>query len=230
MFVQLKIKFNFVFQSTLIMSSSKEQLEALQDIRKMMQESSKFLSLSGFSGVFAGIYALLGAWVGKLIFGQFMNQEQLLGSITPSYKNMLVTVTLLCLLVLVLSIVTAFIFSKQKAHKNGAKLFDKTTNKLLFNMAVPLLAGGIFCSAMIYHGETFIYLVSPAMLLFYGIALINGSKYTYHEIKALGLLEIVLGILALFFLGHGLLFWAIGFGALHIIYGILVWYKHDRQA
>lgn len=210
------------------MSSSKEQLEALQDIRKMMQESSKFLSLSGFSGIFAGIFALCGAWLGNLIFHQFMAQENLLGSIAPEYNNLIFVVILICLAVLLCSLLTAFLFSKQKAQKNGFKLFDKTTGKLLFNMAVPLTAGGIFSIALVYHGGIFIYLVSPVMLLFYGIALINGSKYTYHEIKALGLLEIVLGVLALFFLGNGLLFWAIGFGVLHIVYGILVWYKHDR--
>ncbi|MGV3630308.1 MAG: hypothetical protein ACO1O6_03840 [Bacteroidota bacterium] len=212
------------------MSSSKEQLEALQDIRKMMEESSKFLSLSGFPGVFAGIFALCGAWLGNLVFHQFMAQEQLLGSVAPEYDNMIFIAILICVLVLLASLLTAFLFSKQKAQKNGFKLFDRTTGKLLFNMAVPLTAGGAFCIALVYHGNTFIYLISPVMLLFYGIALINGSKYTYHEIKALGLLEITLGILGLFFLGHGLLFWAIGFGGLHIIYGILVWYKHDRLA
>lgn len=228
MFGILKIKFNFVFQSTLIMSSSKEQLEALKDIRKMMEESSRFLSLSGFSGIFAGIFALIGAYLGNLVFHQFMNHEKLLGSIAPDYDNMIRLAILICLLVLLFSLATAFFFSKQKAHKNGTKLFDKTTNKLIFNMAVPLAAGGIFCTALVYHGGIFIYLVSPVMLLFYGIALINGSKYTYHEVRALGLFQIALGVLSLFFLGHGLLFWAIGFGGLHIIYGSLVWYKHDR--
>lgn len=211
------------------MSSTKEQLDALQDIRKMMQESSKFLSLSGFSGVFAGIFALLGAWFGNNLFHQFLDQEMLLSYFQPSYKNLIYLVIVICCLILLLSIITAFYFSKKKASKNGVKLFDNTTKKLLFNMAIPLLCGGIFCFAMVFHGGYFVYLISPAMLLFYGLSLLNGSKYTYHEIKALGLLEIVLGILALFFLGYGLIFWTIGFGVLHIIYGVLVWYKHDRK-
>ena len=194
----------------------------------MMQESSKFLSLSGFSGVSAGLFGLLGAWSGHVIFNQYLRHEKLLAFILPSYRNLQYTAVAICLLILLCSLAAAFYFSKRKARKNGVKLFDQTTNKLLFNMAVPLFTGGVFSFALLWQNGNYIYLISPVMLLFYGLALINGSKYTYHEIRILGLLEILLGMMALFFLGHGLLFWAIGFGALHIIYGILVWYKHDR--
>ena len=194
----------------------------------MMRESSKFLSLSGFSGIFAGVFALAGAWLGNLVFQQFVDRELLLGTFESSYKQLIILAILICVAVLLFSLLFAFFFSSRKAHKQGVKLFDETSSRLLFHMAVPLAAGGVFSAALVYHGGTFIYLISPVMLLFYGLALINGSKYTYHEIKALGLLEIALGIAALFFMGHGLLFWAIGFGGLHIVYGTLVWYKHDR--
>ncbi|MES2590028.1 MAG: hypothetical protein V4622_13700 [Bacteroidota bacterium] len=211
------------------MSTSKEQLEAIQDIRKMMQESSKFLSLSGFSGVFAGIFALCGAWIGKMQFDLYFKDENLMFGLQSSEENLMLLIFSICVIVLLASISVAFYFSKRKANKSGAKLFDKTTGKLLFNMAIPLLAGGIFCLAILYHGGTFVFLVAPTMLIFYGLALLNGSKYTYHEIKILGLLEISLGIVALFLLGKGLLFWTLGFGLLHIIYGTLVWYKHERK-
>lgn len=96
-------------------------------------------------------------------------------------------------------------------------------------MMVPLAAGGLFCLALLYHNNGMVLLVSPVMLIFYGLALIASSKFTVHDIKYLGYLELVLGILATFFLGHGLLFWALGFGVLHIIYGSIMWYKYDRN-
>ena len=211
------------------MSSTKDQLDALQDIRKMMQESSKFLSLSGFSGVFAGIFALLGALFGNMQFELFLKGENMMFNLAATEENLILLVLLICSSVLILSISFAFYFSNKKAKKNGVKLFDKTTSKLLFNMAIPLFVGGVFCFAMLFHGGYFVFLIGPAMLIFYGLSLLNGSKYTYHEIKILGLLEIALGIISLFMLGSSLLFWTIGFGALHIIYGTLVWYKHDRK-
>ena len=211
------------------MSKSKDQLEAIQDIRKMMQESSKFLSLSGFSGIFAGIFALIGAWYGNVQFDLYINQKKLVANLDPNEENLKLVLFLICLSVLVASIIVAYFFSKKKATKNGHKLFDKTSIKLVVNMSIPLLVGGVFCIAMLYHGGFFIFLIAPPMLIFYGLALFNGSKYTFHEIKILGLLEICIGIVALFYYGNGLLCWVLGFGVLHIIYGTLVWYKHERK-
>lgn len=216
------------------MENEKQQLEALQDIRKMMQESSKFLSLSGLSGIFAGIYALIGAYLGY-------NEISKAGSGVDSYRGMESSneysesyellkfkIIFICGAVLFLSLLTAFIFTSQKAKKNNEKLFDRTSKKVLWNMLVPLSAGGLFCLILLYHGSDFFLLISPIMLLFYGMALINSSKFVMHDIKILGYLEIILGLAACLFLGYGILFWALGFGVLHIIYGAYMWFKFDR--
>lgn len=210
------------------MKNTDQQLEVLHDIRKMMQDSSKFLSLSGLSGVFAGVYALVGAYFGTLVmaeyvFGHLMEEES-----EQAYQNLLLKICLICAGVLVLSIVTALFFSSRKAKRNGQKLFDHTSKKLLVNMLVPLFTGGLFCLALVLHGNGFVLMVSPAMLLFYGLALINSSKFTLHDIRYLGYLEVILGLIAAFLPGYGLLFWAIGFGVLHIVYGGIMWFKYDR--
>jgi hypothetical protein len=72
-------------------------------------------------------------------------------------------------------------------------------------------------------------LIAPACLLFYGLALINGSKYTLSEVRYLGYLQLVLGIINLWAMGYGLYFWAAGFGVLHILYGIVMWNKYERN-
>jgi hypothetical protein len=211
------------------MSKEKEQLEAIQDIRKMMMESSKFLSLSGFSGVFAGIFALAGAFLGKTQFDLYFQGKNLFFDLMATEENLILIIFSICLVVLISSILVAFFFSRNKARKNGQKLFDQSSKKLFLNIAIPLVCGGVFSLAMLFYGGYFVFLIAPSMLIFYGLALFNGSKYTYHDIKILGILEIILGFLALFYLGKGLLFWSIGFGVLHIIYGVLVWYKYDRK-
>lgn len=212
------------------MKKEDEQLEALHDIRKMMQESSKFLSLSGFSGIIAGCYALIGAYVGQVFISSYGLAKQTGKDYEQSgYTLLVVKIALTCILILSASIGTALLLSAKKAKKTNQKLFDHTSKKLFWQMMVPLAAGGLFCLALLYHNNGMVLLVSPVMLIFYGLALIASSKFTVHDIKYLGYLELVLGILATFFLGHGLLFWALGFGVLHIIYGSIMWYKYDRN-
>lgn len=211
------------------MDSTKDQLEAIKDIRKMMQDSSKFLSLSGFSGVFAGIFAMLGAWFGSMQINAYFAGKELWFNVGNSEQNITLVILVICTLVLSFSLAFAYFFSQKKAKKLGQKLFDATSKKLLINLSIPLICGGVFSVAMLYHGGFFFFLIGPAMLIFYGLALLNGSKYTLHEIRILGLLEIGLGLISLFKLGYGLLFWTIGFGVLHIIYGALIWYKYERK-
>jgi hypothetical protein len=208
------------------MEDNQQHLDALIDIRQMMKKSNRFLSLSGFSGIFAGLYALVGAYLGAKVIGDYaMGGDYSQGA----YNQLLFMCLVICALVLVLSILTALIFSARKAKKTGQKLFDHTALRLLINMLIPLGAGGLFCLAMLYHGHDMVFLLCPAMLIFYGLALVNGSKYTLHDIRYLGCMQIALGVVASFYLGYGLLFWAFGFGALHIIYGAYMWFKYERN-
>lgn len=206
-----------------------EHFEAIQDIRNMMKKSTRFLSLSGLSGVFAGIYALIGAYVAYLYCNHIYTHGQFTGdgSVTFTQKDVYTNFILLALVILFLSIVTAYVFSNRKAKQNGQTLFDHTAIRVLINLAIPLVAGGIFCIALLYQGA--IVYIAPAMLLFYGLALINASKYTYDDIRYFGICEVVLGLINAFNLGNGLIYWAIGFGVLHVVYGAAMWYKYERK-
>lgn len=218
------------------MENKEQHLEALQDIRQLMMKSNKFLSLSGLSGIFAGLYALGGAFIGYCLIEEFVeltrSPEWGIKTLTEKhfrYDFLIIKCVIVCALVLILSLATAIILSGKKAKRNGYKLFDHTTWRLMINMLIPLAAGGVFCIAMLYHSRSYIMLVSPAMLIFYGLALVNGSKYTLNDIRYLGCIEILLGLISCFFLGYGLFFWALGFGVLHIVYGAYMWFKYDRK-
>ena len=222
----------FVSQSTLTMTEN-EHLDALKDIRHMMKRSNRFLSLSGLSGVFAGGYALIGAciawqWIDDMV------KDYMSGSYIPSRNLGLlldpwtIKFFLLALAVLGASLITGLFFSARKAKKANQRLLDNGAKLLLANLAVPLLAGGAFCLLLLIHG--LVVLVAPALLIFYGISLLAAGKYTLDEVRYLGICEVVLGLVnGFFFLGEGLLFWAIGFGLLHIFYGLLMWNKYDRK-
>jgi hypothetical protein len=204
-----------------------EHLEAIQDIRQMMKKSTRFLSLSGLSGVFAGIFALLGAAIAYVYINYtYQSWDRTEGTVINAHE-IYFNFILIALSVLVLSISTAYFFSNRKAKREGHSLFDHTAKRALINLAIPLFAGGVFCLSLMYHGA--IVYIAPAMLLFYGLALINASKYTYDDIRYFGICQIILGLINSFNLGNGLIYWALGFGILHIVYGTMMWIKYDRK-
>ncbi|MEI3788057.1 MULTISPECIES: hypothetical protein [unclassified Chryseobacterium] len=202
---------------------SKNYHEDLSHIRSMMERSSRFISLSGLSGVFAGLAALIGAGYVYFIF-QREGIDYLDGDrnfFSPALVRELVIVGIVILLTAVLS---GYIFTANKSKKKGLKIWDSTTKRLLLTFAVPLVTGGIFCLALLFH-HLFVW-IAPATLIFYGIALVSAERYTLTDIKYLGYCQIVLGLISLFFLGWGLVFWAIGFGILHIVYGLIMHKKY----
>lgn len=205
-----------------------QHLEAIQDIRNMMKKSTRFLSLSGLSGVFAGIYALIGACVAHIYFVHLSKEYSYeRNSTLIPFGEIYINFILIAVGVLALSIITAYFFSNRKAKRDGHSLFDHTALRALINLCIPLVAGGVFCMALLIHGA--IAFIAPTMLLFYGLALINASKYTYDDIRYLGMLEIVLGLVNAFNLYNGLVYWMVGFGVLHIIYGAAMWFKYERK-
>ncbi|MBI5219489.1 MAG: hypothetical protein HY958_11215 [Bacteroidia bacterium] len=211
------------------MTNQQEHLETLQEIRSLMERSSRFLSLSGLSGVFAGIFALAGAVAAYLYFDISITGNYLLYSVRSDGRINMDFYTFFFAdagSVLVLSLIFSFVFSFRKAKREGLKIWDKTAKRLAVNLFLPLIAGGFFCLVMLYHG--YIGLVAPATLLFYGLALLNASKYTFNDLRFLGLSQIALGLISALFIGYGLLFWALGFGVLHIIYGTAMYFKYEK--
>lgn len=211
--------------------SHKKHIEALQDIRSMMERSSRFISLSGLSGVAAGIIALMGAaavyWY--LEISPFDQKQTYYLAARNADKWGLDYVSFFLLdatIVLLLAVMAGIFFTTRKARARGLKIWDPLTRRLVVNLMIPLITGGMFCLALFAHG--FAGLIAPSTLVFYGLALINASKYTFNDIRYLGVSEIVLGMIGLFQLGFGLELWAIGFGLLHILYGSVMYFKYER--
>lgn len=190
-----------------------------------MEQSSRFISLSGLSGVMAGIYALLGAWLAEsLLYGEHEHYTLRIGQTVTSSQVLLLIADGLG--ILSLTIVTGYLFTRRRARQQGIKTWGYSSKRLLINMAIPLVAGGIFALLLLLKGQ--ITLVAPCTLLFYGLALIQGSRYTLHDVRYLGMIQIGLGLLATWFTGWGLYIWAFGFGIMHIVYGAYMYWKYER--
>lgn len=208
------------------MKDEQDYIRDIAEMRSMMERSSRFLSLSGWAGIMAGIYALSGACIAYNVLDFNPDQVVYSSPVSGDLPATLPKVVFLATTILVLAIGTAVFLSYKKANNRGEKLWNPTARRLLINMSVPLLAGGFLILILISKGV--IGLIVPFTLLFYGLALYNAGKFTYGELKSLGLIEIGLGLISSYFIGYGLLFWALGFGVLHIIYGVYMHYKYER--
>lgn len=202
---------------------TKNYHEDLSHIRSMMERSSRFISLSGLSGVVAGLTALIGA--GYVYFVLKREGISYFDGDRNIYQPELVReLVMIGALILFVALLSGYIFTANKSRKKGLKIWDATTKRLLITFVVPLITGGIFCLALLFH-HLFVW-IAPATLIFYGLALVSAERYTLTDVKYLGYCQIVLGLVSLFFLGWGLLFWAIGFGVLHIVYGSIMHKKY----
>lgn len=218
----MRISFlELTLQYKVLSMSQEKYLNDIKDIRRMMDRSSQFLSLSGLSGILAGVYALVGAFIVHRLIANHHSRYVYIESRT--FKLILLTAAI----VLIASLLTAILFSIRKAKKNEEQIWNATSKRMAINFMIPLIAGGIFSFLLIRH--EYYGLIGPVTLIFYGLACVNASKYTISDIRYLGITEIILGLIAVEFPGNSLYFWAIGFGFFHILYGAIMYVKYDRQ-
>jgi len=203
--------------------------EDIREIRKIMENSARFISLSGTSGIFVGLTAIVGLTV--LLFRFDID---LLNPFEPYYMDSELPLEFIrfafadALIVLTISLGVAIALTVNRSRKLGRKTWDKSARRLVINLFLPLVIGGFFCLALMFHHKTG--MIAPATLVFYGLALLHASKYSLEDIRVMGLIQSTLGIIGLFRPQLGLVLWALGFGILHIVYGMIMYYKYDRGA
>lgn len=201
--------------------SSEDYLKDISEIKNLMNKSSRFISLSGLSGVLAGIYALIGAAYAYWLVTT--NQPGYLILDGEIYNLILLDLFLVCFL----GVTTGIILTTRRAKKEGRPIWDATSQRLIINFLIPVVAGGIYTLIILSqhkYGQT-----GALMLLFYGLGLVNASKYTLGDVKYLGFIQIILGLICAYFPGYGFWLWVIGFGFMHIIYGALMYYKYEKS-
>ncbi|HEV8084008.1 MAG TPA: hypothetical protein VGP55_12440 [Chitinophagaceae bacterium] len=217
------------------MAHQNQSLQDLQHIKNMMERSSRFISLSGLSGISAGLCALLGASIAHSKISLYHHEHSTLFNedrgtyiFRTGVYSLINELVLIALLTFVAAFISSFLFTYLRSKKAGIPLWGSTSIRLFWNTIIPLFAGGLFLLRCLQFGQY--ELIAPGCLIFYGLALVNASKYTLGEVRYLGYGQLILGIINLWMVGYGLYFWAIGFGILHIIYGLLMWFKYERAS
>lgn len=201
-------------------------LEELKKIRSLMERSSIYHSLSGLSGVAAGVIGLIVYAVVYGLVDPFI-EEQPQVKYTDEGRLYLIKIffgaSVICLL---LAFAAIFFFNWRKARRNDLSFFEPAMQKMFVNLFIPLIAGGLY-SVMLLREQQFL-LIAPSMLIFYGLAMIQASRHTIIEIRYLGLVELVLGLIAIFMKEYGIWFWLAGFGAVNLIYGAYIYFRYER--
>ncbi len=214
------------------MDEKSQSLQTLQEIKQMMERSSRFISLSGLSGVAAGSCALAGAYFAHGVISdaqkQFFQPTTFIRGVNElSVREFMGSKLLqIGLFTFIGAFLLAFLFTWLKSKKTGTPIWGASAKRLMVNVCIPLLAGGIYIYRNMQMGN--FGLIAPGCLIFYGLALVNAGKYTLPEIRYLGYGQIILGIINCWDIGYGLYYWAAGFGILHIVYGIYMWWKYER--
>ncbi|SHK57609.1 hypothetical protein [Hymenobacter psychrotolerans] len=213
-----------------MMKPAVDPLAQLTEIRAIMERSSRFISLSGLSGVGAGVVALAGAGAGHWFLRREYGSQGFLRLLESTEQERTLVLPYLMALaagMIGAALAVAIFFTLRRARRTGTGLWNSLGRRLALSLAIPLVAGGLFCLALFVRGA--VSLVIPGMLLFYGLALLNASKYTLDEIRWLGLTQIALGLVAVLLPGAGLLFFALGFGLGHIGYGLVMYNRYERK-
>ena len=208
----------------------KEVKQTLDDIREMMSKSSRFQAISGWSIVVIGLYAAVASAMAAAVIGVgdwlpcCENLQRFAVLNTPSRIRI---AALIAIGLFALSLLTVFVAAIIKSKRNNLRFaFDKRMCQMLVDFFIPLIAGGLLSMALVQQGHYG--LTSSIMLLFYGLALVNCSHYTYPALRWLGYSELLIGIIDCFTMSHALLFWFLGFSVMHIVFGIAYILMFDR--
>ena len=210
------------------MENKPDYSDDIKTIKKIIDESSRFLSLSVLSGLFAGFLAILAGCIaqfGILRSKSFFFNENLSSLSVPEITSLKIKLITDALLVLLLALAGSLYFSYRKAHRKGQKIWTPVSRRLLLSLIIPLIAGAFFI--MIFYLESQWQLIVPAMLIFYGLALIGAGKFTYSEVFYLGLAELLTGFSAAIFKGSAIFFWILGFGFFNLAYGLIMYRKYE---
>ncbi len=207
------------------MDKDRDHLESITHIRSIMERSTTFVSLTGLSGVMAGLFGLLTFVLVATKLGSVTISDGIINRIAAE-RDIQYFLAVIALSALVVTLLTALILTVRKAKKKGEAIWNSVSRRFAAHMFIPLCAGGLFTTALVLQGQY--QLVCPALLLFFGLALLNAARFVQMDMFWLGLVEISLGVIAAFWYEAGLILWAVGFGVSTMIYGILMYFKYER--
>lgn len=177
----------------------------LRFIRATMENATSFTGVSGKGYVLAGITAAVAAWVAA-------QQTTPGGWLLAWMLEALLAATLLMML------------TSEKARVQGKSLWTGSGRRLMFAFLPAMGVGAVITLGFHLQGHTD--LLPGLWLALYGAAVMTAGAHSIRLIAIMGALFIAIGALQVLGLTPMNLTLGLGFGGLHIIFGLLIWRKH----
>jgi hypothetical protein len=177
----------------------------LRFIRATMENATAFTGISGKGYALAGLTAIAAAWIAA---------QQTLPLLWLAVW--LLEATLACSVTLLLS--------ADKARRQGKSLWSGSGRKLLFAFLPTMAVGAVVTLAFYLQGNTV--LLPGLWLILYGAGVMTAGAHSIRPVPLMGFLFIMLGSAQLLVPATTNLTLALGFGGLHLAFGILIWRQH----
>jgi hypothetical protein len=166
------------------------------------------LNFKSWIGILTGFYALVGIFIANQMLHSYKFAEEGLNMLPVNIFEIMIMA--LAAFILLISLVTIYIVKKKKSLK--------FSNIEKLNFYIPLILGGVILFLVANKG--YYHLIASVSLIYYGIFLLNLNRFLKTDLFIFAIIEIILGFTSFFVNNHSLLFLAIGFGVLQIIFGI----------
>ena len=177
----------------------------LRYIRATMENATSFTGVSGKGYVLAGFSALIAAWL-------------------AARQSTHAAWLLVWMLEMLLAGGTALCMTAVKASRQGKPLWSNSGRKLLLAFIPAMTAGGVLTLALFLRNDTS--LLPGIWLSLYGAAVMTAGVWSVRILPLMGALFLLAGALVLLTPVPPDLMLGLGFGGLHIVFGILVWRHH----
>jgi hypothetical protein len=177
----------------------------LHFIRTAMENATAFTGVSGKGYVLAGVSASFAAWL-------------------AAQQNTTATWLGVWMLELLLAGSLALLMTAHKTEKQGKSLWSASGRKLLLAFIPAMSVGGVLTLALFLRGD--IGLLPGIWLSIYGAAVTTAGAHSVRIIPVMGVGFMVLGTLVLLLPLSADLLLGIGFGGLHIAFGLLLWRRY----
>ena len=199
--------------------NKEKYLDDISEIKMLMTKSSGFYSLTSLSGIATGLYSLVGSSIIYWLFKYKYNSDYL-------HPDILKYALVDLIIVGLLSIATSILLTKRQAKLNRELVWSTPFRKMIKTFSVIFGIGCIVILNFLLKEEYERF--GALMLIFYGLALISSSKYTFKEVMIIGYIHILLGILATFIPEYSFWLGVTGFGIVHLLFGIVMFLKNGN--
>lgn len=181
-------------------------IDNLRFIRETMERAGSFTAISGWGIVATGLAALAASAAARLAGSEAL------------WVVIWVAAAVLC------AIISSWA-TVRKAKRSGEPMISGPARKLALSFSPPMIVGALLTLVLVRMSLT--ELLPGVWLSIYGTAVVAGGAYSVRIVPVMGFCFMALGAVALFApAGLGDWLMALGFGGLHVVFGIQIARRH----